>query len=208
MGTCPNCGNTGFFLRTVKCEVCGKKGCDKCFGSVTRERKWARWIVGSDAPSRDLYENVYFCSDQCYDSFSLKNYSKKENMDMAKSFENSGAYERAARIYEHYGMREEAERVRAKSEEEADLHRRLALQMLQVTPAPFFAPYAVNTLLQQVRDRGLVLAYPCPHCGAHIKIDKDTTAESLQACNHCGSRIEPVNLMVFLQSVLSSSPRS
>jgi uncharacterized protein with PIN domain len=61
----------------------------------------------------------------------------------------------------------------------------------------------LNTLLQQVRDSGLVAVYRCPHCGGNLKIDKGTNLESLRKCIHCGSEIETMDLTDFLRTILS-----
>jgi DNA-directed RNA polymerase subunit RPC12/RpoP len=61
----------------------------------------------------------------------------------------------------------------------------------------------LNALLQQLKDGGIVALYRCPHCNGTLKIGKDTSAESLKVCEHCGSKIETFDLADFLKTALS-----
>jgi len=61
----------------------------------------------------------------------------------------------------------------------------------------------LNTLLQQVKDSGLVAVYRCPHCGGALRIAKETSISSLKNCVYCGSQIEAIDLADFLKTVLS-----
>jgi DNA-directed RNA polymerase subunit RPC12/RpoP len=61
----------------------------------------------------------------------------------------------------------------------------------------------LNKLLQQLKDGGIVVLYRCPNCNATLKINKDTSVESLRTCEHCGSEIGTMNLADFLKTALS-----
>jgi DNA-directed RNA polymerase subunit RPC12/RpoP len=61
----------------------------------------------------------------------------------------------------------------------------------------------LNSLLQQIRDGGIVALYRCPRCGGNLKIDKETTIESLKVCPYCGSNIKAMDLAEFLRTALS-----
>jgi DNA-directed RNA polymerase subunit RPC12/RpoP len=36
MGKCPNCGNSGMFLKTAKCVICGRECCKKCSKEILK----------------------------------------------------------------------------------------------------------------------------------------------------------------------------
>jgi hypothetical protein len=69
MGKCPNCGNKGIFLKTVKCKVCGKEGCEKCSIYLLSIRAHV-----SDAEGYTLqeWEKWYACSERCREAFAGK----------------------------------------------------------------------------------------------------------------------------------------
>jgi len=56
VGKCPNCENKGWFLKTYRCFICGKEGCDKCFHTLfsvqSIGRIYGTWWVCSEACSR------------------------------------------------------------------------------------------------------------------------------------------------------------
>lgn len=60
----------------------------------------------------------------------------------------------------------------------------------------------LNALLQQFRDSGLVAVYRCPHCGGKLKVGKETSIESLHTCEYCGSEVETMDLVDFLEKAL------
>jgi hypothetical protein len=43
----------------------------------------------------------------------------------------------------------------------------------------------------------------CPSCGGKLKINKNTTVDSLKICEHCNSEIESMDLAGFLKTVLT-----
>lgn len=57
MGTCPNCGKKKIFLRKVRCNVCGKVGCDECFDFLFH-------VVRNDRVIEDTW---YSCSNECFE---------------------------------------------------------------------------------------------------------------------------------------------
>ena len=61
----------------------------------------------------------------------------------------------------------------------------------------------LNRLISQVKDGGIVVIYSCPNCGGKLKIGKDTSAESLNVCEYCGTKIEAMELADFLRTALS-----
>lgn len=61
----------------------------------------------------------------------------------------------------------------------------------------------LNTLLQQVKDGGIVAVFRCPFCGGKLKINKNTTLDSLKTCEHCSSEITSMDLADFLKTVLT-----
>ena len=61
----------------------------------------------------------------------------------------------------------------------------------------------LNKLLLQVKDGGIVAVYRCPHCGASLKVGKNTQVEQLATCEHCGSKIDTMDIADFLKTVLS-----
>lgn len=61
----------------------------------------------------------------------------------------------------------------------------------------------LNSLLQQVKDGGIVAVYKCSHCGAKLKIGGNTRTENLTVCEHCGNKIETMELADFLKDALS-----
>jgi len=110
-------------------------------------------------------------------------------LQRARNLEEARNFEAAAGIYERLGMFKEAGRVREKS------------QVVKVTKTE--VSVNLNSLLQQLRDGGIAVVYRCPHCGAPLKIGKDTNVESLEVCEHCGSEIETVDVADFLRTALS-----
>jgi len=61
----------------------------------------------------------------------------------------------------------------------------------------------LNSLLQQVKEGGIVAIFRCPHCGGKLKISDKTTLSSLKKCEHCSSEIESMDLADFFKTVLS-----
>jgi len=107
----------------------------------------------------------------------------------AKHYETLREFENAAKIYKGLKMYKKAGSVRAKGQE--------------ITVKKTDVSVNLNTLIQQIRNGGIVAVYRCPHCGGKLKVDKNTTAKSLRKCEHCGTEIETVEIVEFLRAVLS-----
>jgi len=101
----------------------------------------------------------------------------------------SGNFEKAAEIYEEFGMYEEAGKTRARGKE-------IRIKKTEVS-------VDLNSLLRQLKDGGVVAVYRCPHCGGKLKIDKTVSMDKLKVCEHCGSEIETMDLADFLKTALS-----
>lgn len=61
MGKCPKCGNSGLFLKTKNCIVCGGTGCEKCL-----HRKLE---LSAHEDGASIKKNVWFCSEDCVNEF-------------------------------------------------------------------------------------------------------------------------------------------
>jgi len=59
----------------------------------------------------------------------------------------------------------------------------------------------VNTLIKQLADRGQTLTYHCCHCGAPLKIGKETS-DVLKSCPHCGYSLEVIDLAKLIKQHL------
>ncbi len=94
----------------------------------------------------------------------------------------------AATIYEKLKLYDKARELRRK-----DKHILIKRTNISVN---------LNSLLQQVKDSGIVAVYRCPHCSANLRVGKDTSMESLRKCAHCGSEVEIMDLADFLEKAL------
>jgi len=65
----------------------------------------------------------------------------------------------------------------------------------------------VNTLIKQLADRGQTLTYYCCHCGAQLKIGKETS-DVLRSCPHCGYSLEAIDLAKLIKQHLKKSRAS
>jgi len=64
MGKCPNCGNSGLFLKTKNCIVCGSPCCEKCL-----HRKLE---LSAHEEGASIKKDVWFCSEDCVDQFTQR----------------------------------------------------------------------------------------------------------------------------------------
>ena len=119
----------------------------------------------------------------------MKRFRIQLHIRQAENLERAGRYEDASRIYELYGMYEKAGQLRQMQK--------------QVVVKQTVVSVDLNNLLQQIRDGGIVALYRCPRCGGNLKIDKETTIESLKVCPYCGSNIKAMDLTEFLRTALS-----
>ncbi len=115
--------------------------------------------------------------------------SQKSRLTLAQNLEKCGRLEDAARTYEELHMYDNARGLREKG-------RHIILKKTDIS-------VNLNSLLQQVKDGGIVVVYRCPHCGGSLKIGKETNTESLQVCQYCGSEIKAIDVADFLKTALS-----
>ena len=66
MVKCPGCGNSGWFLKTRKCSICHKLGCDKCMTFLLDV------LIGPAGERTRVLEAWYVCSAQCWEKFARK----------------------------------------------------------------------------------------------------------------------------------------
>ena len=57
--------------------------------------------------------------------------------------------------------------------------------------------------LKRVSSASREYAGPCPFCGGKLKVNKNSTLDSLKICEHCGSEIESMDLADFLKTALT-----
>ncbi|MEJ2272204.1 MAG: hypothetical protein P8X91_06965, partial [Candidatus Bathyarchaeota archaeon] len=98
-------------------------------------------------------------------------------------------FEEAAKIYEDLGMYNEAGNARIKNNQ-------LSIKNTEIK-------VDLNKLLNQIKDDRLVIVYRCPHCGAPLKVNKESNAESISICNHCNTKIKTIDVVDFLKAALS-----
>jgi uncharacterized protein with PIN domain len=115
--------------------------------------------------------------------------SLKAKTALAHNLEKCGRTADAAKIFEELRLYDKARELR-----ERERHIIIKKTDLSVN---------INSLLQQIKDSGLVALYRCPHCGGNLKIGKNTNMESLRKCEHCNSEIETMDLADFLRTILS-----
>jgi uncharacterized protein (DUF983 family) len=108
---------------------------------------------------------------------------------LAENLEKCGRTQDSAKIYEDLRMYDKARELR-----ERDRH--IIVKKTDVS-------INLNSLLQQIKDGGIVAIFRCPHCGGKLKISDKTTINSLKTCEHCGSEIESMDLADFFKTVLS-----
>jgi uncharacterized protein (DUF983 family) len=113
----------------------------------------------------------------------------KAKTTLANNLEQCGRTQDAAKIFEEMRMYDKARELREKD-------RHIVVKKTDVS-------INLNSLLQQVKEGGLVAVFRCPHCGGKLKIESKTTLNSLKKCEHCGSEIESMDLADFLKTALS-----
>jgi hypothetical protein len=116
-------------------------------------------------------------------------FKAKARVALAQNLEKCGRTADAAKVFEELRMYDKARELR-----EQDRH--IVVKKTDVS-------INLNSLLQQVREGGIVAVFRCPHCGGKLKIESKTTLNSLKTCEHCGSEIESMDLAEFLRTVLS-----
>ena len=137
--------------------------------------------------TKELDGSIAFHADMPADMRSA--FHREQTLIAAEILEKAGRFEEAAQEYESVGMFEEAGRVRKQD-------RVIVVKQTQVS-------VDLNTLLQQVKDGGMVVVYRCPNCGGNIKISGDTPANGLNTCQYCNTPLKTLDLMEYLKSALS-----
>ena len=119
----------------------------------------------------------------------FEKFRTKARTALAENLEKCGRTQDSAKIYEDLRMYDKARELR-----ERDRH--IFVKKTDVS-------INLNSLLQQVKDGGIVAIFRCPHCGGKLKVSEATTLNSLRKCEHCGSEIESMDLADFFKTVLS-----
>lgn len=113
----------------------------------------------------------------------------KAKLALAENLERCGRTQDAAKIFEELCMYDKSRELREKD-------RHIIVKNTNVS-------VNLNALLQQVKDGGIVAVFRCPFCGGKLKINKNTTMDSLKICEHCNSEIESMDLADFLKTALT-----
>lgn len=122
----------------------------------------------------------------------LRAYSKfykDAKMAFADNLIKCGRTDDAAAVYEEQQMYNKAKELR-------EINRQVLVKSTNVS-------VNINTLLQQLKDGGIVAVYRCPFCGGKLKINKETTADTVRHCEHCGSEISTMDIEDFLKTALT-----
>ena len=113
---------------------------------------------------------------------------RKAKLALGQNLERCGRTKDAAIVFEELYMYDKSRELR-----ERDRHIIVKNTNVSVN---------LNALLQQVKDGGIVTIFRCPFCGANLKINKDTSLDSLRVCEYCHSEISSMDLADFLNAVL------
>jgi DNA-directed RNA polymerase subunit RPC12/RpoP len=229
MAKCQRCGRGGFLSKTDTCGSCGRRVCDHCFVNphgeslcldcyprLVEERKTSviasyndkcplcgtqgRLHVFNPVLYRDhtfkyqdgkaipvyhggLQFSAYIACESCGNAINEDNLSKFRK---AMRAESAGRYDDAAVLYEDLNFLDKAKALRER-------HRTSTVKQVQVN---------LNSLLEQIRQGGLVVPYKCPNCRAGITISKDTSLDRLTNCPYCGSTLVVSDIERFLSSIL------
>lgn len=141
-----------------------------------------------DYPFQPNQQGFYHIYDYLEKNFFERIY-KKILIRKARILLEVRRFEEAAKIYEDIGMYKEAGNARIKNNQ-------LSIKNTEIT-------IDLNKLLNQVKEGGLIVVYRCPHCGAPLKVNNESSAESITICNHCKTKIEKIDVVDFLREALS-----
>lgn len=118
----------------------------------------------------------------------FERFYSRAKLKLAQNLERCGRTQDSAKVFEELRMYDKARELREKD-------RNIIIKKTDVS-------VNINSLLQQVKDGGVVAVFRCPHCGGKLKINNQTTVNSLRVCEHCGSEIEAMDLADFLKAIL------
>lgn len=141
-----------------------------------------------DYPLQPNQKGFYHIYDYLEKNFFERIY-KKTLLKKARILLQVKRFEEAAKIYEDLGMYNEAGNARNKNN-------KLSIKNTEIK-------VDLNKLLNQIKDDRLVIVYRCPHCGAPLKVNKESNVESISTCNHCNTRIKTIDVVDFLKAALS-----
>jgi hypothetical protein len=113
----------------------------------------------------------------------------RAKLALAENLEKCGRTQDAASIFEELQMYDKSKALR-----ESDRHILVKNTNVSVN---------LNALLQQIKDGGIVAVFRCPFCGGKLKVNRDTTLDTLKRCEHCGSEITAMDLADFLKTALT-----
>jgi DNA-directed RNA polymerase subunit RPC12/RpoP len=156
-----------------KDEVLSMRGGGAAFIIYYKRSMWKGVVPGHFEIKYDVYDNL----------------QKEIDILYARKYEIALNYEKAAELYEKWGMYESADKARAiNNASNSFTIKNIALNL--------------NKLIQQLREGGIATTYRCPSCGASINISGETSAESLRFCNYCGTTLKTTDLVDFVQRIL------
>lgn len=210
MATCPSCGRTRFLLKTTPCEECATVGCTTCQSDVgyipdsnRRGRRlrfcswdhFDRWASNRVRAGDDVrawsgqwsFQGAMLNPEAAGRVRKIADHHRRElALAHAQHLIEAERHEDAAKIYEKLSMWKEAGEIRRSA------RRQISTQV----------HLNVNDLIEQVRRGGLATIYTCPACRSPIRISSETAANSLNACEYCGSAIKSTDLVEFLSKVV------
>jgi|WetSurMetagenome_2_1015567.scaffolds.fasta_scaffold202449_1 hypothetical protein len=112
----------------------------------------------------------------------------KAKLELAENLEKCGRIQDSAKIYEELQIYDKSRQLRQQDKSIIVKNTNVSVNL--------------NSLLQQVKDGGIVAVFRCPFCGGKLKINENTTLNSLMKCEHCNSDIKAMDLEDFLKAVL------
>ena len=124
-----------------------------------------------------------------------KNFSKiytdfynAAKLALAQNLERCGRTQDAANVFEELRMYD-------KSRELRERNRHIIVKNTNVS-------VNLNNLLEQVKEGGMVAVFRCPNCGGNLKINKDTTVDSLKVCEYCHYEITSMDLADLMNAII------
>ena len=145
--------------------------------------EYAVQIHSEDQPAFSIYDEEAKRHDPLYMRF-----YNKAKLALAKNLEKCGRTQDAAKIFEELQIYDKSRELRQQD-------RNIIIKNTNVS-------VNLNSLLQQVKDGGIVAVFRCPVCGGKLKVNQSTTLDSLKKCEHCDSDISTLDLADFLKTIL------